>query len=256
MTTTPLPSQGLYVGEVMHHRLRPFRHRFVYRVFTLLLDIDRLEETAADLRLLAIDRAGLLAFYRKDHGARDGGGLRPWVEAILRAGGIEPPGGPILLLAMPRVLGYVFNPLSIYFCYRPDGRLAALVHEVKNTFGGQHPYALSVDPGSDPAQIRQSCDKGFYVSPFIPMRAGYRFRLRAPDERLMVAIQETTDEGPLLVATLTGERRPLGDRALAGAVLRLPLMTFKVLAAIHLQALKLWWKGARYHPKPHAGTSG
>ena len=254
---------ALYVGRVMHHRLRPFRHRFVYRVFSLYLDIDRIDGLAGRLRWLSVNRPNLFAFYDRDHGARDGSPLRPWVEAALARRGIDLQGGAIRLLCFPRVLGYVFNPLSIYFCHHADGALRAVLYEVKNTFGDQHAYVLPVahrpDGGEtgDPA-IAQACDKRFYVSPFIGMDAHYRFRLAPPGDRLAVTIRQSVPDGELLIATLTGRRRRLTDATLAGAFVTHPLMTLKVIAAIHWEALWLWAKGATFHrrpPPPREGVS-
>jgi len=248
-----IPEPCLYVGQVMHHRLKPVRHRFVYRVFTLLLDLDRLAETDR-LRLLSVNRPNVMSFHERDHGPRDGTPLRPWVERQLAAHGITLPGGRILLLCLPRVLGYVFNPLSLYYCYDAGGRLAAVLYEVKNTFGEQHAYVLPVDPARAPdAPVRQSCAKDLYVSPFIEMAARYHFRLTPPGERLSVVIQEEVDGGPLLIASMTGRRRPLSDRELALAALRHPLMTHKVIAGIHFEALRLWGKGVALHARLDAG---
>jgi uncharacterized protein len=256
MSPSHMPEPGLYQGQVMHQRLRPFRHRFVYRVFSLLLDLDRLDETGRRLRLLAVERPGIMSFRAADHGPRDGTPLRPWVERELAARGLGDAAERIFLLCFPRVLGYVFNPLSIYYCYGPGERLGAIVYEVKNTFGEQRAYVLpvEVDRPAD-APIRQGCAKGLYVSPFIAMAAGYRFKLSPPGERLSVVIQEEVAEGALLVATLTAERRPFTDRALARALLRQPLMTYKVIAGIHWEAMKLWWKGAKLQPRdPRSAT--
>jgi hypothetical protein len=253
MAAAPLPADPagwLYRGLVMHHRLRPRRHRFVYQVFTLLLDIDRLAELDRGLRLLAVDRPNLFSVRQADHGARDGSPLRPWVERQLGRHGLAP-GGRILLLAMPRQLGYVFNPLSIYYCHDRDGRLQAVVYEVKNTFGEQHAYVL---PVAADRRIRQSCAKQMYVSPFIEADARYHFRLEPPGERLSVVIQEEVGAAPLLVASLTGARRPLTDLELAKAALTLPLMTFKVISAIHYEALKLWLKRIALQPRAIPGV--
>jgi uncharacterized protein len=241
------PASGLYLGRVMHHRLRPRRHRFVYRVFSLLLDLDRLGELDRGLRLLAVDRPNLLSFWQRDHGARDGSPLRPWVEAQLRAHGLEEAGARVLLLCFPRLLGYAFNPLSLYYCHDAQGRLAAIVCEVKNRCGEQHAYVLPAGPA------RQSAAKTFYVSPFLAMAARYRFRLEPPGERLSVVIQEEVAQATTLVATLTGERRPLTDAQLLRAVLRLPLMTYKVIVGIHYEALRLWLKGVPLQPRAGGG---
>jgi len=234
----------LYRGQVMHMRLRPFRHQFRYRVFALLLDIDRLEEICGRLWLLRLGRFGLLSFHRRDHGARDGAALRPWVEARLAEAG-RPRPSQIWLLSFPRILGYVFNPLSIYFCTDRAGRLESVIYEVKNTFGDQHPYVLDAAAEADGA-VRHGTPKAFFVSPFLDLDHVYRFTLRAPEERLAVRIRQGNAEGDWLIATQTGRRRPLSDGALLAQWLGHPLMTVKVIAAIHWQALRLWLKGARF----------
>lgn len=240
---------ALYLGRVVHKRLQPMTHRLEYRVFSLLLDIDRLSELDRRLKLFGYNRRAVLSFRDGDHGPRDGGPLRPWVEAALAARGVDIAGGPIRLLCFPRLWGYVFNPLSIYYCYLPDGRLRAILYEVSNTFGEQHGYLLECDP--DSAEIQHATDKVFHVSPFNRMGGRYRFKMKPPDARLAVLIRQSDPEGrPLLVAAHRGERRALTDRALAAAILRHPLMTVKVTAAIHWEALKLWLKGAKYVPKP------
>ena len=247
----------LYQGHVMHMRLTPFAHQFRYRVFSMLLDVDRLEETLAPLRLLGLDRFGLLAFHRRDHGARDGSPLRPWVEAELARHGLERP-ARIWLLSFPRILGYAFNPLSVYFCEDAAGRLTSVVYEVKNTFGDQHTYVLPAEPEADGA-VRHGTDKAFFVSPFIGMDQSYRFTFRRPGARLALKIRQHDRTGPWLIATQSGDRRPLSDRELLRQWLRHPAMTFKVIAAIHWQALRLWLKGAAFrpyrgpYPAPEAG---
>jgi hypothetical protein len=240
----------LYVGTVMHARLRPRRHRFTYRVFTLLVDLDRLAELDRRHRLLSVDRANLLAFWQRDHGPRDGSPLRPWVEARLAEQGLAAAGHRIQLLAMPRLFGYVFNPLSVYYCHDRAGRLAAIVYEVKNTFGEQHAYTLPVEAvAAASGWLQQRCAKAFYVSPFIEPDARYRFRMLPPADRLAVVIQETLADVPLLVATLHGQARALTDRNLLLAALRWPFMTHKVMAAIHWEALWLWLKRIPLQPR-------
>lgn len=243
----------LYFGQVMHKRLRPFRHRLDYRVFSLYLDLDELPALTQRLRLFSHNRWNLFGFLDRDHGPRDGTALRPWIEGHLAEAGIDLEGGAIRLLCFPRLLGYVFTPLSIWFCYRRSGRLAAVLYEVRNTFGEKHGYLIPVDQARAPGTpILQSCDKGFYVSPFIGMAATYHFRLAEPDERLSVLIRQWTPEGELLIASQTGTRRPLNDSTLLRALFAYPLMTLKILGAIHWQALKLWRKGARPVPRPAA----
>ena len=242
---------GLYVGRVMHHRIRPKRHRFVYRLFTLLVDIDRLHELDRRLRLLSLDRINLFSFYNEDHGPRDGTALRPWVEAGLGKAGIMEKPDRILLLAMPRLLGYVFNPLSIYYCYDALNRLYAIVYEVKNTFGGQHPYVIASTEWRNKSQrLRHSRDKNFYVSPFIQADANYKFNINEPNENLDVRITVYVGVKALLVAVMQGQRRPLTDRQLLIQALRNPFLPQKVTLAIHFEALKLWLKGISLQPRP------
>lgn len=243
-------ASALYHGMVMHRRLRPVRHRLAYRVFSLLVDLDELPDLDRRLRLFGHNRAAPVAFYDRDHGPGDGRPLKPWVEGQLADAGVAA-GGPVRVLAFPRLWGFVFNPLTVYFCHRTDGTLAALLYEVNNTFGQRHSYLIPAVPGAD-GLVRQSCGKRFYVSPFMDMETTYHFRIRPPGDRLSVGIRQTDAGGDLLHASLTAERAPLTDRALAGAVLRHPLMTLKVVAGIHWEALHLWRKGLRLHPRPPA----
>jgi DUF1365 family protein len=248
-----MPQSCLYEGQVMHCRLRPVRHRFVYDVFSLLLDLDELGKLHRRLRLFSYNRFNLFSFDDRDHGARDGSPLRPWVEGQLAASGIDLAGGRIFIHCLPRLLGHVFNPLSLYWCYDRNGALRAIAYEVKNTFGGQHTYVLPVPAAQAAgAPVHQRARKNFYVSPFIAMEAEYRFNLREPGEKLSILIRESDAGGDLLLATQTGLRRILADRTLVRAFLRFPLVTLKVIGAIHWQALKLWLKGVRLYGRPPA----
>jgi len=240
----------LYLSHVMHRRFKPVRYRFVYRVYSLLLDIDRLDELPRLSPLFSHNRFNLLGFHDRDHGPRDGSPLRPWLDATLQRFGIDLQGGRVELLCFPRVLGYVFNPLSVWYCRHRDGSLRAVLLEVSNTFGEWHGYVLhdSGKPLSWP--VRQSRSKQFHVSPFIDMVADYRFRLAEPAERLEVTIREYQDGDLMLVAAQVGEARPFDTQHLAAAFLGVPLLTLKIMVLIHWQALKIWLKGARFHPKP------
>lgn len=243
---------SLYLGRVMHHRLRPFRHRFAYRVFSIWLDIDRIADKASELRLFSHNRFNLFSFHDRDHGRRDGASLRPWVENLLADHDIDLEGGRISILCYPRILGYVFNPLSVFFCHDAADRLCAIVYEVKNTFGEQHCYVLPLPVGANEAQVRQSCTKRFYVSPFIGMEADYRFLIRPPAEDLSIVIRQSVPEGPQLIAAMTGRRADLSDATLLKAFCQYPLMTLKIFSAIHWEALWIWLKGARYYGRPPA----
>lgn len=246
---------ALYRGSVMHARLAPVRHRFRYRVFTLLIDLDELPVLAKRLRWLSHNRFNLMSLHDRDHGdVGTGGSLRAWAERTLCAAGISPPGGRIELLCFPRLLGYVFNPLSLWLCRDREDRLRAVIYEVHNTFGGRHAYALPVAAGQDEGAVAQRCGKDFHVSPFIPMDAQYSFRLKAPADAFSLLIRERDAAGEILRAAISGRRRPLTDRELVKAFAAHPLMTLKVIAAIHWQALRLWRKGARFHRHPAKGA--
>jgi DUF1365 family protein len=237
---------SLYVGEVMHARLKPMGHRFSYRVMSLLIDLDRLEAADRQSPLFGVNRAALYSFREADHGNRDGSPLRAYAQACAAERGIDLSGGRVLLLCYPRLLGYTFNPLSVYFCYRAGGELALIIYEVRNTFGEIHPYVLPVQPAEvSAAGVRQSQDKLFYVSPFIEMAMRYHFRVVQPREHVKLRILATDRSGPLLAATFNGCRRALNNVELLRAFFGLPLVTLKIVAAIHWEALRLWVKGAR-----------
>lgn len=251
--TIPLSASALYFGKVMHKRLRPFTHAFTYRVFSLHLDLDDLTSGLRKLRLLSHNRWNLFSFHDRDHGPRDGSPLRPWIDAQLAAAGVDLAGGPVRLLCYPRMLGYVFNPLAIWFCHHADGSLRAVLYEVSNTFGEHHSYLLPVEPAQRTGEpIEQSADKELYVSPFIGMTARYHFRLAVPGEKLAVTIREEVPEGGQLVARQSGRRHALNDANLLRAFFAYPLMTVKVIVGIHWEALRLWHKGARVTPRPPA----
>ncbi|MEZ5824074.1 MAG: DUF1365 domain-containing protein [Geminicoccaceae bacterium] len=245
----------LYRGFVGHTRHKPFRHSFRYRVFWVLLDLDELGELAARFRLLKIDRFGVYSFWRKDHGRRDGSDLRPWIDGKLAEAGL-PPAFRVEILCMPRCLGWGFDPISVYFCYGEDERPNAIVHEVKNTFGGQRVYVLPVEEPDHVDRVRQQCDKDFFVSPFIAMRAHYRFDIEPPGEHVGVGIRETTERGLELTAWLRGERMTLDDRTLLSLIPRFLIQSFLVIGRIHWHALKLWLKGAVFHSPSAHGAAG
>ena len=242
----------LYLAKVVHQRRYPVRYRFDYRVFNLLLDVDRLDETAARLRLFSHNRFNLLALHDRDHGPRNGTPLRPWIDRILGEHGIDLAGGRVRLLAMPRLLGYVFNPISLWYCEHADGSLRAVLAEVNNTFGDHHCYLLHEGGRPLPAPFRSRATKRLHVSPLIGMRAEYAFQIDPPGRSMGLHIREYAEQGLMLVATLAGRSRELSDANLLRAVAMLPLMTFKVMAAIHWQALRIWLRGAPYHPRPAA----
>ena len=239
---------GLYLGAVMHRRLRPTVHKFRYRAFWLLLDLDELPALTARLRLFSHNRFNLFALHHADQGDGSATPIRIQAERLLSEAGIDIAGGPIRLLCMPRTFGYSFNPISIYFCHRAGAELAAIIYEVHNTFGERHSYVVPVETKFE--EIRQNCRKAFYVSPFMDMDLAYHFRLTEPAARVAVGITVSKGGEPMLNACLTGLRRELTDAALLKAFLAIPLITAKVTLAIHWEALRLWLKGMRLRDRP------
>ena len=240
-------TSALYSGIVVHQRFKPFGHRLRYRLAQILFDLDAMPA----LRLFSHNRFNLVSFHDRDHLDGSAIPLRAQVERALTVAGLRPDGGSIRLLCMPRVLGHAFNPISVFFCHRRDGRLLALLYEVNNTFGQRHSYLIPVaDP--DAATIRQRCDKAFYVSPFMPMDMRYEFRVVPPGETTSVIVHGDDADGRVITAAFTGRRHDLSDRALFAILLRHGLLSLKVLGAIHWEALKLWLKGLRLQPRPPA----
>ena len=248
----PTPEALLFRGSVAHTRLGSVRHHFRYASFSLLIELGAIDDLARSLTLLSHNRPNLYALYDRDFGPRDGSPLEPWARERLRSAGIDVDGGRIRLLCYPRVAGYAFNPLAIWFAHDRDGRLRAVIYEVSNTFGEWHHYLMPVSGQAAEAGgvLRHRCAKQFHVSPFIGMEAAYDFTLRDPRDRLSVMIRETGPDGPIMIATQSGRPMPLTDRSLARLALAMPLHGLKVIGAIHWQALRLWLKGARFRRNP------
>jgi DUF1365 family protein len=256
--TFPPPGSAVSLvrGTVMHARMKPKVHRFNYKVFNLLIDLDRLDEAGRASRFFSVGgRFALAGFREGDHG--DGSTpLRDHVERLLAPAGVDLAGGRVLLWCYPRILGFVFNPISVYFCYRADTALAAVIYEVRNTFGEMHSYVAPVLPSEiSPAGLRQERDKLFYVSPFLDMPLRYHFRLLPPGDSVRIRILETDAEGPILAASFNGRRQDLTSTRLLAACLAIPFMTLKVVAGIHWQALKLWLKGVGLRGRPAPPTA-
>lgn len=249
MTQAP-PSSRLYNGLVVHTRLRPRLHRLRRRIPMILFDLDELPDLK--LPLLAIDRFGPLSLETRHHLDGSATPLKAQVEARLAADGIEG-GGPIRLLCMPAVFGRVFNPLSVYFCHGRDGALKAVLYEVNNTFGGRHCYLLPV-AATGARVIRHGCEKAFHVSPFLDRNLTYAFAVSPPGEQVSVDIAVSDGEGVLLKASFAGAGQPLTNAALAGVLLRHPLLMLEVLGGIHWEALKMLFKGIRLLPAPATAT--
>lgn len=235
------PNSCAYVGTVVHKRLVPTRHAFSYRVFSLALDVDEIDHLDRNLRLFSRNRWNLLSLHDSDHGCRDGMPVGEHVRAILRDAGLEPACARITLLCYPRLYGFVFNPLSVYFCYRRDGCLGAIVYEVSNTVGERKSYVIPVSR-DDGGVVAQSCAKEMYVSPFTSPSGRYEFHVLRPGNEVVVGVDFRSAEGPVLKTHFRGQRWNLSDGTIVGLISRHPLMTLKVVAAIHFEALRLWLK--------------
>jgi DUF1365 family protein len=239
----------LFFGEVMHSRLRPRRNRFVYRVFFLRVRVDQLDALRGPL--LSVDRFNVFAFFRRDHGPRDGSDLESWIRSVLERQGVHGADGEIWLQTFPRVLGYVFNPVSFWLCHDRSGRLRAVLCEVNNTFGEHHNYLLTrpdtreIQPGD-----RLTARKVFHVSPFCEVGGAYRFRFRLNPTDCSIRIDYADALGPLLVTAVRGGQVGLTTPNLLRAFLLYPWMTLGVILRIHWQALRLWLKGVPFFSKP------
>ena len=244
---------AIYLGEVVHHRHKPKVHALRYRVFSLLLDLDEIALLDRTLKLFGHNRRAVFSMHDTDHGIGERDGLKAWAEDHVRKAGLWSEGMRISMLCYPRIFGYVFNPLTVYFCRSAQGELRAVLYEVCNTFHERHTYVIPARPNQTGA-VQHECAKEMYVSPFIGMDCRYRFRILPPGETVLIAINEEDTEGPLLFASFAGKHQPLNDRTLAKALITYPLMTVKVMGAIHWEALKLWWKGVPIHRHQKAET--
>ena len=236
-------SSCIYSGLITHKRFKPKKHFFSYNAFSLLLDLNEIEDIEKKIKFFSYNKFNILSFYNIDHGPRDGSSLKKWVKKILKKKKINIFGGSIRLLCFPRFFGYVFNPLSIFYCYDKSSKLKAVLYEVKNTFNEQHVYIFKSKDSSN--LIIHKCKKKFYVSPFITMETFYNFRLSKPKKSINIIIKQNDKEGPLLLARQTGKRIKLNSKSLIYQFLKHPFMSFKVILAIHFEAFRLWVKGVK-----------
>lgn len=240
---------ALYIGQVMHARYFPMHYRFNYKVFSLLLDLDELE-SVAKTPLLSFNRFNLFSIYTKDHGARNSTNWRAWINPLLEEQGLSNGNYRIQLSCFPRILGYSFNPLSLWFCHDENEQLIAVICEVSNTFGEYHHYVLHNHNQPLELPVKANKNKIFHVSPFINMQQQYRFSIDKPDDKLRIVINEFEDDELMLVAVQSGKRHPIKTSSLLRSFFMIPLMTFKIMLMIHWQALKIWVKGGKFHRKP------
>lgn len=239
----------LYEGRVFHQRFRPRKHRLSYRVFSLLIDLEELEALDQAHRWFSYNRFSVLSFWDKDYGAGKNEPLIEYVRNALQSAGIVLTNGRVEMLCYPRLFGYAFNPLSVYYCYDANDELQVMLYEVSNTFGERHTYLIEVD-GTAGKTVRQSCPKAFYVSPFMDMKGKYDFRLSRPSDDITVRIDQCDEDGVMLKASFSGRAHEITDKNLMSMVLKYPLMTLKVIAGIHWEALKLWRKGLKFFDRP------
>ncbi|MBX2878783.1 MAG: DUF1365 family protein [Granulosicoccus sp.] len=253
----------LYAGQVFHRRLRPRKHELRYSVFSLLVDLAEIDHIDRSLWIFSHNRFNLFAIHDHDFGEQIEETLSGYICRKLTESGIHTMPTQILLSCYPRVLGYVFNPLSLFYCFDDSGECFAVVHEVHNTFGERHAYVLAVDRGRVKRQatagadvteawIEQHVGKQLFVSPFAHMGMNYQFRLNVPGVRQVIVIRAMDEQGLLITASYAGVRHKLTNTALVKYFCKIPLLTFKVIAGIHWEALRLWVKGVplyKHQPK-------
>ena len=236
----------IYNGTVIHKRFKPKIHFFKYRVFSLLVDLSELNNLGKKISFFSYNSFNLISFFDKDHGDRDGSCLTNWVKKNLRENQINFDNIKIRLLCYPRILGYVFNPLSVFYIYDKNENLISILYEVKNTFGEQHTYIFKVENNN---LLQHNCSKKFHVSPFIEMNCNYFFSILKPSEKISVIIDQYQLNEKILYASQDGKRANFTSNELIKSYLKHPLMTFKIILAIHFEAFKLWAKGIRFIKK-------
>jgi DUF1365 family protein len=216
-------------------------------VFSLLIDLSELETLDKKVRFFSYNRFNLISFHEKDHGERDGSSLVEWVHNNLKKNNFSTEDIKIKILCYPRIFGFVFNPLSVFYVYNINDQLISILYEVKNTFGEQHTYIFRVE--KDVNLIQNNCSKKFHVSPFIEMNCNYFFRLLKPGNKISVIIDQYDAQDKILYASQDGVRSDFNTKCLIKSYLKHPIMTFKIILAIHYEAFKLWTKGIRFIKK-------
>jgi DUF1365 family protein len=239
-------TSSIYNGTVIHKRFKPKIHFFKYKVFSLLLDLSDLNRLDKDISFFSYNTFNLISFFDKDHGERDGSSLFEWVKKNLVENNINSENIKIKLLCYPRIFGYVFNPLSVFFVYDNQENLISILYEVKNTFGEQHTYIFKVENNN---LLQHNCSKKFHVSPFIEMNCNYFFKILKPAEKISVIIDQYQLDDKILFASQDGRRVDFNSKELLKSYIKHPLMTFKIISAIHFEAFKLWAKGIRFVKK-------
>ena len=242
-----IKDSSIYIGNVIHKRFKPKIHFFKYKVFSILLDISEIDILDKSLKIFSYNKFNIVSFYDVDHGPRDGTSIKEWVIKNLNDNRINTENIKIKLLCYPRIFGYVFNPLSVFFIYNKNSELISILYEVKNTFGEQHTYIFKTKENEN--YIKHTCKKKLHVSPFIEMDCTYFFKILKPSEKISVIIDQYDEEGKLLYASQDGDRIEFNNKNLVLSYLRHPFMTFKIIVAIHFEAFKLWTKGIKFVKK-------
>ena len=242
-----IKNSSIYNGTVIHKRFKPKVHFFKYKVFSILIDISEINLLHKNLKIFSHNRFNIISFYDADHGPRDGTSVKEWVIKNLKDNQIDTKDIKIKLLCYPRIFGFVFNPLSVFFIYNKKSELISILYEVKNTFDEQHTYIFKNRENEN--LIKHTCKKKFHVSPFIEMNCTYFFKILKPGDKISVIIDQYDEEGKLLYASQDGSRIELNNKNLFLSYLKHPLMTFKIIAAIHFEAFKLWIKGIKFIKK-------
>ena len=238
-----IKESSIYIGNVIHKRFKPKIHFFKYKVFSILIDLSEINLLDKSLKIFSYNKFNIISFYDEDHGPRDGTSLKEWVVKNLIENKVNTEEIKIKILCYPRIFGYVFNPLSVFFIYNKQSELISILYEVKNTFGEQHTYVFKIKENKN--LIKNKCKKKFHVSPFIEMNCVYYFKIFKPENKLSVVINQNDESGKILFASQDGVKKILNNKNLLTSYLSHPLMSFKIIGAIHFEALKLWLKGIK-----------
>ena len=241
----------IYRGEVVHKRVRPVEHKLKYRVFSLAMDVDKLSQTAKKLRLFSANGFNIFSIKEADHGHRDHRSISEFAWEQVRHAKLQNDVKKIMMVFYPRIFGFAFNPLTVYFCIDGTGTPLLMIYEVRNTFGENLTYVLPAG-AQNGASFSHKIDKEFYVSPFNNVEGDYTFHVTRPDDKVTIGVALKTDDAPLLRTHFRGVKTKLSDRKLIGMLFRYPLMTAKIVAGIHWEALLLWRKGLSLETRPPA----